>query len=82
MDWNSDARAKFEKMISMIPFFQRKMAEKLAGKKAEENAAARGASLVEEGDIVSAFLTETPAPFQKSMRETAAKAGFVMDIYT
>jgi hypothetical protein len=79
MDWNPEAKAKFDNMIAMIPFFQRKMAQRLAGKKAEENAAARGASKVEEADIVSAFLSETPAPFQKSMRETAVKAGFLMD---
>ncbi len=76
MDWNTEARSKFEKMISMIPFFQRKMAERLAGKKAEENAGARGASLVEEPDIVSALISETPAPFQAMMRDTARKAGF------
>ncbi len=74
-----DAREKFERMISMIPFFQRKMAEKLAGKKAEENAAGRGATMVEEPDIVSAFISETPAPFQGMMRETAARAGFNMN---
>ncbi|MHB8173205.1 MAG: hypothetical protein ACYDFU_01940 [Nitrospirota bacterium] len=78
MDWEREARAKFEKMISMIPFFQRKMAEKLAGKKAEQNASARGAACVEEADIVSAFISETPAPFQKGMRETAKTAGFQM----
>ena len=78
MDWEPVARTKFEKMISMIPFFQRKMAEKLAGKKAGENASARGAALVEEQDIVAAFISETPAPFQKGMRETARNAGFDM----
>ena len=78
MDWERGGRAKFDKMISMIPFFQRKMAEKLAGKKAEENASARGAALVEERDIVAAFISETPAPFQKSMRDAARGAGFDM----
>lgn len=78
MDWEPKAKTKFDNMISMIPFFQRKMAERLAGKKAEENAAARDAGMVEEPDIVSAFISETPKPFQASMRETAAKAGFDM----
>jgi len=80
MDWHPESKAKFDKMVSMIPFFQRKMAEKLGGKKAEANAAARGASVVEEADIVSAFISETPAPFQAMMRDTARKAGFDMPV--
>jgi len=80
MDWEPKARAKFDNMISMIPFFQRKMAEKLAGKKAEDNASRRGSGMVEEPDIVSAFITETPKPFQAGMRETAVKAGFDMPL--
>jgi len=78
MDWDPSVRARFDNMISMIPFFQRKMAEKLAGKKAEENAVARGAALVEEQDVVSAFISETPVPFRALMRDTAIKAGFDM----
>jgi hypothetical protein len=78
MEWDVDSKAKFDKMIGMIPFFQRKMAEKLAGKKAQENAAVRGSAKVEEQDIVSAFISETPAPFQPMMRDTAARAGFDM----
>ena len=80
MDWNRDAREKFERMLAMIPFFQRKMAERLAGKKAEANAAARDAAEVEEPDIVGAFISETPAPFQGMMRDTAVKAGFKIDV--
>ena len=78
MEWNSAAKEKFDNMLSMIPFFQRKMAERLAGKKAAENAAVRGSKSVEEEDIVKAFVSETPAPFQATMRETAARAGFDM----
>jgi hypothetical protein len=78
MDWETVARTKFEKMISMIPFFQRKMAERLAGKKAEEYAQERGAAQVEEHHIVAALIAETPAPFQSSMRDTARTAGFDM----
>lgn len=80
MDWDSTAKAKFDNLISMIPFFQRKMADKLAGKKAEENAAGRGVALVEEPDVVSALISETPKPFQGLMRETAVKAGFAMPL--
>ena len=80
MDWNPEARAKFEKMIALIPFFQRKMAERLAGGKAEENAQARGAVEVTEQDIVEAFITETPGPFQAKMRESARNAGFDMPL--
>ncbi len=78
MDWNPEVKTKFDNMISMIPFFQRKMAERLAGKKAQENAAARGSVVVEEPDVVSAFMTETPKPFLAMMKETATKAGFTI----
>jgi len=78
MDWEPEVKNKFDTMIAMIPFFQRKMAERLAGKKAEENAAARGAAAVSEEDVVNAFLTETPGPFRAGMRENALKAGFDM----
>ena len=78
MDWEPVAKSKFDEMLKLIPFFQRKMAEKLAGKKAEQVATGRGAAVVEEPDIVTAFIAETPAPFQASMRDTARKAGFDM----
>ena len=60
MDWETGARTKIEKMISMIPFFQRKMAERLAGKKAEQYAQERGAAQVEEHHIVAALIAEHP----------------------
>jgi hypothetical protein len=78
MDWEPEVKKKFDDMIAMIPFFQRKMAERLGGKKAEENAASRGSASVGEADVVSAFLTETPGPFRAGMRENALKAGFDM----
>ncbi len=56
------------------------MAERLAGKKAEQYAQERGAAQVEEHHIVAALIAETPAPFQSSMRDTARTAGFDMPV--
>ncbi len=80
MEWEPEAKGKFNNMLSLIPFFQRKMAERMGSKKAEENAIERDSELVEERDIVMALESETPAPFKSLMRETAAKVGFNMDL--
>lgn len=80
MNWEPEAKAKFDKMMSLIPFFQRKMAERMGSKKAEENASERDSDIVEEHDIVRALESETPTPFKPLMRDTAAKVGFNMDL--
>ncbi len=80
MEWEPEARAKFDRMMSLIPFFQRKMAERMGSRKAEENASNRDSDMVEEHDIVRALESETPAPFKELMRDTAAKVGFNMDL--
>ena len=80
MDWDPEVKAKFDKMISMIPFFQRKMAERMAGKKAAANAMERDAERIEEVDIVRAFMSETPSPFKPLMIDTATRVGFNMEL--
>ncbi len=80
MDWEPEAKTKFDNMLSLIPFFQRKMAERMGTKKAEENASERDSDIVEEHDIVRALESETPTPFKALMRDTATKVGFNMDL--
>lgn len=79
MYWNEEAKAKFDKIMLMVPVMYRMAAEKHAKMKAEDIASARGASVVEECHIVSAFVKETPASLQAWMLKKAEKVGFNME---
>lgn len=76
MKWEETALAKYNKMINLIPIFHRRLAKEVVNKKAEQNAIARGASQVEEGDIVAAFLTEVPKAFYSLMIRIMDEVGF------
>ena len=52
------------------------MAEKLVSRKAENLAKERGASQIEETDVVKGFLSETPGIFKADMLSAMEKAGF------
>ena len=76
MEWHNETQQKFKTMLSIIPFFHRKMAEKLVSRKAENLAKERGASQIEEADVVKGFLSETPGVFKADMLSALEKAGF------
>jgi len=67
MDWDATTQEKFKFMISRIPVFHRGITEEAVTKRAEENAALRKSSKVEEEDVVSAFFQEVPIPFYSMM---------------
>ena len=67
LEWEGQALRKFENMIRRIPLFHRQIAQQVVEKKAEQNALARQANLVEESDIVKAFLSEVPMAFHSLM---------------
>ena len=74
--WDKDAQEKYNRMIVRIPLFHRTIADKVAHKRAELNAHERGASVVEESDIVRAFLTEVPMAFYSLMIKIMNDVGF------
>ena len=54
-------------MLNLIPIFHRRLAQEVVSKKAEQGAVARGSTMVEEADIVQAFLAEVPKAFYSLM---------------
>ena len=67
MKWEREIEEKFKLMISKIPLFHRRMAESAVIKRAEENAGMRGAQVVQEADVISAFFSDVPIPFYSMM---------------
>ncbi len=76
MQWETGARGKYDKMLTLIPLFHRGIAKEVVNKKAEQNAQARGAAQVGEEDIVQAFLTEVPKAFYSLMIRIMDEVGF------
>ena len=76
LQWEKEARQKFDSMIARIPLFHREIAKKVAFKRAEINALERKSNLVEESDIVRAFLSEVPKAFFSLMIRLFQEVGF------
>lgn len=76
LQWEREARAKYEAMLPRIPLFHRDIAKQVVDKKAVINAQERGAQQVEEEDIVRAFFTEVPMTFYSLMIKLLDNAGF------
>ncbi len=76
IQWEAEAREKYDKMISIMPMFHRGIAKEVVDKKAVINAQERGAHQVEEEDIVRAFLTEVPKAFYSLMIRIMDEVGF------
>ena len=76
LSWEPNARQKYEKMIHTIPLFHRDIAKQVVDKKAPMIAQERGSPVIEETDIVRAFLSEVPAAFYSLMVRLLERAGF------
>lgn len=76
LEWESKALGKYKEMISKIPIFHREIAKRVVDRKAQMNATGRRASLVEEPDIVKAFLSEVPMAFYSLMVRLLDEVGF------
>lgn len=76
MDWNPEVKERLRVMISKIPVFHRYITEEAVTRRAQENAAARGAKLVVEEDVVGAFFSDVPSPFYSMMIRLLEQAGF------
>ena len=67
LEWEEKAYQKYQTMLSKIPLFHREITKQVVKKKAPMLALERGASFVEEEDIIKAFLSEVPKAFYSLM---------------
>ena len=76
MQWDAEAKEKYEKILSKIPLFHRELTKKVVDEKAPMIASERNSKLVEEDDIVKAFVTEVPRSFYSLMIRLMDDVGF------
>ena len=76
MQWDAQTQRKYDEMISKIPLFHREIINQVVPVKSQESAKARGSSVVEEKDVVSAFFTEVPKAFYSLMIRLMDEVGF------
>lgn len=76
MEWNPEAEDKYKKMLKKIPLFHRQITQEVVDKMAPQNAQERGSQLIEEEDIVKAFLCEVPQTFYSIMIRLMDDVGF------
>lgn len=74
--WNLETKRKFDLMISKMPIFHRKVAESLVSGKAVSLAKQRNSQIVEEEDVIKAFFSDVPKPFEAMMMKIMEEAGF------
>ena len=73
--WKKETKERFDEIIKSVPMLLQPIARRMVNKKAMENALVRGSSFVEDKDMINAFVSETPRPFQSKMREKVAELG-------
>ena len=76
MVWEAATEGKFKLLISKIPIFHRHITESVVRRQAEEMAAKRNASQVQEQDVVAAFFSDVPSPFYSMMIRLLGQNGF------
>jgi len=76
MEWDQGTQLKFNTMIERLPLFHRTIAREIVNRKAVLNAKERQSTLVQEEDVVRAFLTEVPKAFYSLMIKIMNDVGF------
>ncbi|MCK4370988.1 MAG: U32 family peptidase [Candidatus Lokiarchaeota archaeon] len=73
LNWNPETERIFNELIKLSPPQFQQMARMAIASLAEEKAKKRVSEIVENKDIVEAFIEGTPGPFQADMREGLKK---------
>ena len=77
INWNPETEKIFNEMIKLSPSQFQSMARLVISSLAEEKAKKRNSVIVENRDIIEAFIEGTPDPFQADMREGLDKYGLL-----
>jgi len=75
--WNPETERIFNELITLSPPQFRSMARMAISSLAEEKAKKRNSVIIENQDIIEAFIEGTPGPFQADMREGLDKYGLL-----
>ncbi len=78
--WDSDTALIFDKLIKLSPPQFQSIAKVVVSSLAEEKAKKRESSMVENDDMVEAFIEGTPEPFQQDMRAGLKKYGLLKEL--
>jgi len=79
MVWNPKTKELFEKVIEDIPAEFKQIAKIAVGSIAEQKARTHNSNIVENDDMVQAFLEGTPPSFKEDMIESLKKLGLKVD---
>ena len=79
LEWNSETEKIFDDLILLSPPQFQQMARMAISSLAEEKANKRSSKIIENQDIVNAFLEGTPGAFQADMREGLKKHSLLSD---
>lgn len=77
LDWDSETKRLFNELIKLSPPQFQQMARMAISSLAEEKAHKRDSYIVENQDIINAFIEGTPGPFQADMRDGLKKYGLL-----
>ena len=79
LSWNVKTEEIFGELIKLSPPQFQQIAKMVISSLAEEKAKKRSSQLIEDVDIVEAFIEGTPEPFQADMREGLKKYGLLKE---
>jgi len=77
LEWNNETKRIFDDLILLSPSQFQPMARMAISSLAEEKANKRASTIVENQDIINAFVEGTPGAFQADMREGLKKYGLL-----
>lgn len=75
VEWNSETKEQFDRIISHVPESLRPMAQQVIAQMSEEMARGRGAEAVQREDMAKAFLQYTPDAFKADMLDGLKSVG-------
>jgi radical SAM protein with 4Fe4S-binding SPASM domain len=82
MEWQTEVRELYEKIVAQIPDTFRSMVQKLLHDTAEKKCLERNASYVNEADLITALFDITPEPFQAESIKNLIALGIDVQRYT